>query len=243
MPAWNPLFLGSTALKFFIPAYATTGISDGGTVTTATGLVNSKHAVAAAGEEPTFEENEINGRPILRFPGTDEDMTITAHGLTKPCTVAVVCKITGGAAAARIFASTNMLHQRGGTGNNDFVMNGGSGFQYSTDTLDANYHIHVLSFAGTGDSTGSFDGVAATGSAGTGAPSANMILGSGGAANFIGMDLACILGINGLVAAENILRIEGWLAHTFGLAANLPGGHAYKSAAPIVTQSGAAGVF
>ena len=42
----------------------------------------------------------------------------------------------------------------------------------------------------------------------------------------------CII-INGIVSQTTREKIEGYLAHKWGLAANLPGGHPYKSAPPV----------
>lgn len=44
--------------------------------------------------------------------------------------------------------------------------------------------------------------------------------------------VAELIVINGTVTTENQQNMEGYLAHKWGLAANLPGGHPYKNAAP-----------
>lgn len=242
MPAWSPMFLGATALKFFLDA-DTIAQADNTAVATWTGKINSKDAANATGaEQPTLQTNEINGHSIVRFDGTDDDLTITTHGLNKPCTIATVFKFTGAVATVRVFSSTNMMLTRSGSTNTTVLMSGGSSVQYGT-AADTAYHIHVLQFAGAGNSTGSFDGTATSTAAGTGAPSANLVIGGSGTSVWTAMDMACILGVNGLVSSENIARLEGYLAHRYGLAANLPGGHVYKSAAPIITQSGGSGVY
>ena len=44
--------------------------------------------------------------------------------------------------------------------------------------------------------------------------------------------LACILFFNAALSTQDRQKVEGYLAHRYGLAANLPGDHPYKDAAP-----------
>lgn len=59
------------------------------------------------------------------------------------------------------------------------------------------------------------------------------IAGELGFANLGDIDLACVLVSSGdALSQDSILRIEGWAAHRYGLAENLPADHPYKEVAP-----------
>lgn len=226
---WTPLgAFGSSLVKFQHKADAITGLSDGNQVASWTDSSgNAKHAAnATSGEQPTYQTNEINGMPVVRFDSTDDDLTITGHGLTKPCTIAMVMKSAAADSSDRFISSTNMMVTR--VAGPLFSMSGGPTY----GTHDTNVHVHVLGFAATGDQYGSLDGTVTTGGAAAGAPSANLVLNSGGAANVAGMDLGEIVAIQGALSVDDRQKLEGYLAHRWGLAANLPSDHPYKTTPP-----------
>ncbi len=73
----------------------------------------------------------------------------------------------------------------------------------------------------------------ATDALSTADPTFTLQIGSGGngALPFTGK-LAEIIIVSGIVSAANRERIEGYLAHKWGLTANLPAGHPYKTVGP-----------
>lgn len=48
------------------------------------------------------------------------------------------------------------------------------------------------------------------------------------------MDLACMIISHEYPSIDDIDKLNGWAAHKYGLTANLPGGHPYKTVAPTV---------
>lgn len=54
---------------------------------------------------------------------------------------------------------------------------------------------------------------------------------SGGGSNFAG-DIAEVIVYNASLSAANKQRVDGYLAHKYGLTANLPGAHTYKTTPP-----------
>ena len=217
---WTP-----ATMTFRQDASRITGLANADPVASWTDLTgNLNHAENATGaEQPTYRTNVLNGLPVVRFDDTDDDLTITGHGLTKPCVIAMVMKSAATANGDRYFSSTNMMITRGTT---HFSFSGG--FTYAAH--DTNWHLHLVQFTDTGAQGAAFDGTYATGGAAAGAPSANLVLNSGGAANFAGMDLAEFLGINGVLTEAQRQKLDGYLAHKWGLAGNLAGGHPYKTA-------------
>lgn len=235
MPLWTPAALGSN-LRFWLQADALTLDDDDPVASWTDSTANGLHAAnATADDQPSFQTNEINGLPVVRFDGTSDDLSITSLGLSKPCTIALLIRIVEAVPSNgdRLFQAGNSLSAVvGGSGVNDFRTGTTPNFQYSTDTLDTDPHVHVISFAGTGNSTGSFDGVAATGDAGTAAPGTTMILASTGTAGFLQADYGEIMGINGAISTGERHQLEGYLAHKWGIEANLPGDHPYLTTAP-----------
>lgn len=234
---WTPEY-ASAALAFWHKADAIVQSDNTAVASWTDSSGNGRSAANATGtEQPTFQTNELNGLPCVRFDGVDNDLTITGHGLSKPCTIFHVVKVNaaGSATFDLIFDGgvnlRNYIHEAP----DDYTMTGGVALQYSTAALDANAHIHSLLFAASGNSTAAYDGTETTGDGGTGAPSANMIYGSNGASAHIAMDLFEIIGFAGALSADDRRRMEGYLAHKWGLGANLPADHPYKSAAPLAT--------
>ena len=58
-----------------------------------------------------------------------------------------------------------------------------------------------------------------------------------GTSRFLTGDIGEVLVVNGVLGASDLQRVEGYLAHKWGLAANLPVGHPYRDAAPLVLPS------
>jgi hypothetical protein len=238
MALWTPANFG-TALKLWHKADALS-LNDGDPVASWTDSSgNGKHMVnATEAEQPSYETNELNSLPIVRFNGSSDDLTLTTHGLTKPYTMACVVKVVESSVTNgdRVwqFNSGNNFMAVGGSGLNDHLMAGGSTLVYGLNVLDTNTHIHVLSLAASGNSSGAIDGVATTGDAGTSALGANLTYGSNGTSLFLEMDAAEFVWVTGTVSDADIYRLEGYLAHKWGLTANLQSNHPCKSAAPRV---------
>jgi hypothetical protein len=93
-PAWVPTDIGATTLLVW---YEGDGITqaDGSAVTSWTDLSgNNRHATEAT-NTPTYETNELNGKPVIRFDATNDKLTTAsvAHGIgTGDYTIALVVK-------------------------------------------------------------------------------------------------------------------------------------------------------
>lgn len=107
--------------------------------------------------------------------------------------------------------------------------------------LDTNAHLHVLTWDGA-SSRCCFDGTAVTGDSGATASAGNATIGSAGTANWIAVDMFEVILINGAVLPANLDKLDGYLAAKYGLQANLPGAHPYKSAAPLIATTLTAGI-
>lgn len=92
-PSWTPTDIGAPLLVW----YEGDGITqaDGSAVTSWTDLSgNNRHATEAT-NTPTYETNELNGKPVLRFDNVDDKLATASvsHGIgTGDYTIALVVK-------------------------------------------------------------------------------------------------------------------------------------------------------
>ncbi len=63
-----------------------------------------------------------------------------------------------------------------------------------------------------------------------------------GTSRFLTGDIGEVLVVNGVLGTADLQRVEGYLAHKWGLAANLPVGHPYRDAAPLAVPSSPSGL-
>lgn len=102
-----------SGLTLWLKADAITGLSDGDNLSTWTDQSTAGNdATAPAGKEPTYETNELNSLPVVRFNGTADYMNANGtatmfSGVDKPWTVFVVGKFSNIAAFRAYWAVGN----------------------------------------------------------------------------------------------------------------------------------------
>lgn len=213
---------------------------------------------------PNLITNELNGKKIVRFDGVDDSLYCTAKNNLFASVGAGYCftvykkrSATVGAGGAPIFyvaASTtetnrfNVLSIRESTNLPAFAartLNTDSFGIVGKATSDVgNYVISgaiaswssgSISLYSNGSLVGSASVTASTTSSTT--PYA-LRLGSGelnsSASAFTDCDIACVVVGNTSLSTTDRQKLEGWAAHKYGLTANLPSGHPYKTNPPVV---------
>jgi hypothetical protein len=114
-------------------------------------------------QKPLFQINEVNGRPVIQFDGTNDNLLASSKLINRPpYTVVTVVKISadqdgtyidegnndpGSAYGASLFYSAganNTAHQYGNSGTGKVVHS-------STDILNSSYHISMCLWDGTTD--------------------------------------------------------------------------------------------
>jgi hypothetical protein len=110
--AWTPRSIAS--LQLWLDASQITGLNDGDAVTTWADLSgNGNDATQATGsKKPTYQTNELNGRPVVRFDGVDDWVESPLSFSSDFLTVFAVVKR--------------------GAGNVPLSLNGGSGDDYNS---------------------------------------------------------------------------------------------------------------
>jgi len=252
---WDPSLI-STALWL--------DAADASTVTTVSGNVsqwndksgNLRNAVQdMTGSRPTFTANALNGKSVLTFDGTDDFMTV-AHAAAlnaqiSPSTVAIVYKKTAG---------FRLMQKKDGPGvdaeswflNDASVLSVAGGFTTSYAINQNSWQIDVGTWNGsTIKHWRNGTKLVATNVAGgtllngeidpPQIPLANadaLYIGRrlhpSGTSGIMTGEIAGILICNTALSDTDRQRLEGYYAHLFGLTANLPADHPYKTAAPTV---------
>ena len=251
--AWNPTNLGSTLTAWY-KADSISG-SDGDSIASwsdSSGNGNTA-SQAVAVRKPTLQTAELNGLSVVRFDGTNDivsDGDISALDVgTGDIWMACVFKSTDDSGVQNYFEkghqsfglsclANGKLQICLGSTTNAPVQNSGNwsrtGFVLVTGSRVSNTNSGFVNGTAT-DTTGTTDN-------GSISNSNTFDIGSRaiGAGPMTG-DIAEILVGGATLSSADRLKIEGYLAHRYGLQGNLPSDHTYKSAAPTVTILGLGG--
>ena len=244
---WTPSLI-STALWL--------DAADAGTITQSGGLVStwadksgtSKNATQSGGARPAYSATGLNSKPAIDFDGTDDDLVLSsvtgldvvnqsffivakrdnAAGRTE-IAFAVGSTATGDCLADTPRWTDNIMYsQVGYTSNRPTptsvitdapyinVVTGGS--------LQLSYTNGTLIGTGTTQSTSNFS-VANGGFVGSGRAIST-------SNRYFDGKISELIIISSVAALDLRQKLEGYLAHKWGLEANLPVGHPYKTTGP-----------
>jgi len=245
MPDWTPDFLSAGTLTAWYKADSLS-LNDGDGVGAWTDSSGNGHTVAQLTgiRQPTFETNELNSKPVLRYDGindilSDGDIADLDVG-TGDIWMASVLKSTDDGSVQFFFekgdnqfglmcSRTGDLRVRLGSNSNIPVQNSGNWSRTEFVLVTASR----VSSTCNGFVNGS--DMDTTGTTNTGSISNSNVLDIGATAiggNPMTGDIAEVLVGGATLDTNERQKIEGYLAHKYGLTANLPSDHPYKSAAP-----------
>lgn len=212
------------------------------------GLARNATAPISVANQPTVTLNALNGRSVVTFDGNDSLDTVALaalHGVN--ATVFAVFK-PDVIESTTIFAQWEGNNRRAGVhphwaGLAYFDLGNVTGSRMSAATPfgdTADFYIMCARRAGLADGQVWVNGTSILTNTAMDTPSAlaaNAIFRIGGAPN--GADyyqgkFAEILIYNVALTTTEREKVEGYLAFKYGLQANLPVGHTYKTAVPIV---------
>jgi hypothetical protein len=146
-----------SGLVLWLDADAIEGLNDGDPVTTWEDQSGQGHDFAqpTASAKPTYQTNELNGKPIVRFDGTDDflrrtDNDVGAFG-TDPFSIFIVIQTTD--STARILLKEN----EAGGGDGLYIYGDGNDYLYWNGTTgiaigasDSSFHLIAVTRSGTG---------------------------------------------------------------------------------------------
>lgn len=250
---WNPSMI-STALWF--------DASDSSTITQSSNAVsqwddksgNSRNiAQTAPSQQPTFQSNTLNGKAVITFDGSNDilsNASVGANGINNVTIISVFKMIGGG-------ASQDLPMGIGSTGNSFkvrsmFRASGGTtvGFAgwtpditssaYSYD-INGSYHIFVTfnsALSGSNNVTIGRDGSISTYSSSSSFQgtvdgfSVGSLQGTVVGNYYSNISVAEIIVLYTDPTTITRQKIEGYLAHKWGIDGSLPNDHPYKTTGP-----------
>ena len=245
--AWFPTDLGASLALWLDAADAASMTQSGGLVSQWNDKSgNNKHATqATSGNRPTFTASALNGKSVLTFDGNSDKMTIPALGLSNSAMVIMV------------FKATNAPHAvLSGSGNDTWDEYGGTSYAHhfrvvrldnigAPSPLSTNNILGYLANSTTPVYNRRLNGNASSTSNAAFTFSSNITEIGWNAPNngyYLNGTISEIIVVNAY-SVSDAEKLEGYLAEKWGLRANLPGGHTYKSIAPTnvtATTAGAA---
>lgn len=258
---WTPANLASPPSLWFNDDSAVTG-AGGSLISQWNDISgNNWHATqAGAPQNPSIVPAAQNGRRITQFSGTTITLVVNSatgvfqnqtngwiasvfkkNALNSPATTAISVFATttpGGTSRLSYFQNNPGAVDKGQLVARRLDADAAATLPTGT-TLDTNYHIHIgtMDWA-NGDGTIYLDGaqdaqnLALTSSGSTSNTASLGVFVGNSSATSSNYDLAELIVGRTLPSGADLQRIEGYLAHRWGLTANLPGGHPYKSIPP-----------
>jgi hypothetical protein len=245
---WTPSDLDSGILSAWFKADSLS-LSNGAGVATwndSSGNGNNT-AQGVSGRQPSFQTNVLNSQPVIRFDGsndilTDGDINDLDVG-TGDIWMACVFKATDDGTANFIFekGTTQFALINTGAGVLQFRLGGTSNIpSQSAGNWSRTEFVIATASRVSGNCNGFVNGFASTttGTTNTGSISNSSVFDIGASAvggNGVAGDIAEVLVGGATLTTEDREKIEGYLAHKYGLEGNLNSGHTYKSNSPQVT--------
>jgi hypothetical protein len=247
MALWTPSDIGGSVLSAWYKADSLS-LSDGSGVGSWTDSSGNGNTVAqlSSGRQPTFQTNELNSQPVLRFDGTNDILTdgdIAALDVgTGDIWMAAVFKSTDNSAAQNYFEKgpTSFGLRTTAAGVLQMNLGGTSNIPSQSNGNWSRTEFVIVTAARVSSTCNGF--VNGTASTTTGTTNSTSISNSDvfdigsravGAGPMVG-DIAEVLVGGATLTDTNRQLIEGYLAHRYGLSGNLPSDHPYKNFAPTI---------
>jgi hypothetical protein len=196
------------------------------------------NAAGSAGAVPTFVSNQVNGKPVLRFPSGTKMLTIpnVPFGTTALSFIVVTRHAAPSSYPMVVSDSTVELRCNVGALLPEWSL-GATDIIGSPPIVTGVWHIFEGILTG-GTATGLLDGISFGTSSSVTIPAGpkpialGQRLGSAGSYPFVG-DLAAVVIVTSALTLADQQRIEGYLAWKYGLVGSLPANHPYKNDPPV----------
>ena len=252
-------FLRAAGKALWTPAQITTALwldaADAGTVTTVSGAVsrwNDKSgngrnvSQATSANRPLYLTSQVNGLSALSFDGVNDAMSNTSIGLpigATARTMFAVYKPQGNTSAANDICAQGIanstgawfaLEFRGTTGNvGDPYFAGFNADLFDSAAVTTSTKIASINYTGSVGTLKRNGSQIAAGTLSLSTTGNAFKIGEAATAGQNANMLMCeIVFLSSSANTATEQQIEGYLAHKWGLNANLPDGHPYKSAPP-----------
>jgi len=247
---WDPSLI-STALWL--------DAADSSTITQSSNLItqwndksgNARNATATGGARPAYTANALNSKAVVTFDGSDY-LQLTHQWANTAFSLFVVASRTYTVAYPGLLAEQNGtasgylslgFNIATGPGNSQIAIHRIGLATAASDLVSGNNTPRIIGYTSNGISSGNvivtpyMDATAGGANLTLSSLSTNTssIIGAAktGTADFFTGYLAEMVLLSSNVATNVRQQIEGYLAHKWGLTANLPADHPYKTAVPV----------
>jgi hypothetical protein len=235
------VFVPGMVAEMVLAADTITGLNDGGLVLSwpGTGKNTSYSGAAVSATAPTYKAAVINGRPVVRFPG-NQLLKVLSLVQTAGMSMITVARLNAATSYGMIMAYNPPggweLRENGSTFQVQYIGGGGYSVSPTTSILDSWHILEGIENLGTSLAELYIDGIS-LGNIGTTAvvPTADLWMGQRSDGYPMNGDIAEAIMVCADLSVSDRQKIEGYLADKYGLQANLPTGHPYKSAPPLVS--------
>jgi len=188
---------------------------------------NNNFSQSTAANKPLYKINIQNGLPVVRFDGTNDNLSNPTLTRLQPYEFIFAGKPTQSDSTGRDWFTSTGFEIVGTNPTTDFMFAGGLG--PSRNAANA-WHVNVCLFSGVQSKWYLDGGTPSTADAGTGVFGPNLKIDGGIAPMDLGEFIILDYGL-GLPERE---KVEGYLAWKWGLQGNLPSSHTYKNSKPTV---------
>jgi hypothetical protein len=210
---------------------------------------------ATSTARPAFVANAIEGKPVVRFDGVNDGLNRGASALVNNANGGMMIAVRRHSAVPTTTRTVAFLATGSSTANPRLTLrSSATGLPQSVARrLDANANVTVnaatavpTTFQLHAIDANFVQGTLAQWVNGTAAGTATMTTGltsntnaagfgigrGASAANYFAGDIAEVIVVRGAVSTADRQRLEGYLAHRWGLAAGLPASHPYRNSPP-----------
>jgi hypothetical protein len=247
MTLWTPSDLAGSTLSAWYKADSLS-LSDGDGVASWADSSGNGHTLnqSVGSRQPTFQTNELNGLPVIRYDGSSDilrDGDIAALDVgTDDIWMACVFKSLLGSSVQYVFDKRHqnfgILINTAGTMLLRLGSNTGAPRQTNGNWSRTEFEM-VTGSRVSSLCRGFLNGSSMTLPGGTNTDSINNadvfdVGARGPSQQTLDGDIAEILVGGATLSTDDRQKIEGYLAHKWGMAGNLPSDHPYKNAAPAI---------
>jgi len=242
---WNPSFFGSNLAAWydFDDSATQTFVSTAISAITSKGSVSRTLTQATGAARPTTQPTGLNGKRTASYDGSD---SLNAGSISVPgqnYTIFVVANPTNNDPAIFDYGLRSSLYRTASGNVNMYASNQQATYDATkaytaSATWGTGFRILGIRDTSTANTQAWVDGTSTdfgvNTDRGTAAGPTSFALGSwgDGSGGFLIGGLAEYIEVIGDVSIADKERIEGYLAHKWGLTANLPGAHPYKTTPP-----------
>jgi hypothetical protein len=208
-----------TGLKLWFKADSIVAADDDPVGTWTDSSTSAKNLTQATGsKQPLYKTAVLNGKPVVRFDGTDDTMATAALTLDQPLTYLMVVKMNSSTGTRYLCdgaSNDSLLIYNGGGGAIWVMYAGGAAPSKATDTTA--FHVFACKFDGASSEFYVDSGTAATGNCGANNAGGLTIGSSQNGSNPSSIDVAEWLAYDSALGNTDRVAVRDYLLTKYGL--------------------------